>query len=236
MADRRLNGVWRTGSGEETWWTGLSAADFDAKNRDLFARNMRITDLETNGGFTAVWHPGTDGQVVWYGLSWPDFVQRNDECQREGNRLVSLRVDSTHHAAVWRTGSGRQEVLRTHSVNELMAADDQHVAEGLRLVTMQQDVDQQAYYGVWRADIGGGEQQVRRGLSDAEFSAEDARQNAAGLRLVQITSIAGLTGIWRTGSDGCAWAYLEPYDDFVALENKHTSAGLRLVNLSVGFV
>ncbi|WP_285590536.1 hypothetical protein [Actinomycetospora sp. NBRC 106378] len=236
MADKRLNGVWRTGGGEETWWTGLSAADFDAKNRDLFARNMRITDLETNGGFTAVWHPGTDGQVVWYGLSWPDFVRRNDECLHEGLRLVSLRVDDTRHAAVWRTGSGDQQILRTHSVDELLAADDQHFAAGLRIATMVQDVDQEAYYGVWRADLGTGAQFVHRGLSDAGFSAEDARQNAAGLRLVQITSIQGLTGIWRTGSDGCAWAYQEPYDDFVALENKHTSAGLRLVNLSVGFV
>ena len=168
-------------------------------------------------------------------MSWPDFVRRNDDAVHQGVRLVSLRVSATHHAAVWRTGTGRQEILRTHSVNELLAADNQHVAEGLRLVTMQQDTDEEAYYGVWRADLGGGAQQVRRGLSDAAFSAEDARQQAAGLRLVQITSVQGLTGIWRSGSDANSWAYGQSYADFVALENKHTSAGLRLVSLSVGF-
>jgi hypothetical protein len=237
MARKRLNGVWRSGSGEEIWYTGLSFADFEVKGKDLFERNMRMVSLDTNGGISAVWHPGSDGQVCYIGMSRDDFVRHDTECLNEGMRLVSLRVAGGRHDAVWRTGSGRQEIRWTPSIDDLFATDKQHFAEGMRLQTLQQDFDKGLYYGVWRSDLGTGAQWVRRGIpSNAEFTNEDARQTAAGLRLCEITSLKGLTGIWRTGTDSVAWALEEPLDAFGALEGQHLNQGLRMVNLSVGYV
>ena len=237
MASKRLNGVWRAGTGEETWYTGLSFADWEVKNKDLFARNMRLVDLDTNGGLSAVWHPGSDGQVCYVGISHDDFLRHDAECVNEGLRLVSLRVADGRHDAVWRSGTGRQQIMSTPNINDLFATDQQYFNEGLRLVTLQQDFHKGLYYGAWRSDLGTGAQWVRRGIpSNAEFQNEDARQNAAGLRLCQITSLGGLTGIWRTGSDAASWALEEPFDAFVALENQHAGQGLRMVNLSVGYV
>ena len=95
MASKRLNGVWRSGSGEETWYTGLSFDDFEAKGKDLFARDMRMVDLDTNGGISAVWHPGNDGQVCYIGISRDDFVRHDKECLDEGMRLVASSLPGT---------------------------------------------------------------------------------------------------------------------------------------------
>ena len=236
MADKRLNGVWRSGSGEEIWWTGLSFADFQTKNNDLFNQNMRLTDLDANGGMTAVWHPGTDAQVCYVGLSLADFEAKDDALVQQGLRLTSLRADEGRHAAVWRTGTGQQQRLITPRVDELFTADKQFFAQGLRIQTWQQDFDKKLYYGVWRSDLGTGAQWLRSGMNESDFKAEDDKQNAAGLRLVQITSINGITGIWRSGTDASAWALETNYADFSALEGQHLNAGLRLVNLSVGYV
>jgi hypothetical protein len=236
MASKRLNAVWRSGAGEEVWYTGLSFADFEAKGKDLFNRNMRMTDLDTNGGISAVWHPGSDAQVCLIGLSRDDFHAKDKTFVQQGLRLVSLRASDGRHAAVWRSGTGRQEVLSTPRLNDLLAADSQYFASGLRIQTFQQDFGKKLFYGVWRSDLGSGAQWCKTGMNESQFKAEDQKQSAAGLRLTQITSINGITGIWRSGSDGAAWALEQKFDDFSALETRNTSSGLRMVSLSVGYV
>lgn len=237
MARKRLNGVWRSSTEGQVWYTGLSFDDFAAKVQELFESNWRMVDIDTNGGYSAVWHPGSDGQVWYVGLSWDEFVRHDHECLEQGMRLVALEVDDGRHAAVWRTGSGRQEVLATSHVNDLLAADNQHFAEGLRTVALTQDFDRRRFYGVWRSDLGDGAQWCQTGMKTiAEFQAMDAQQTAAGLRLTRISSVNGITGIWRSGNDGEWWALLEPFDEFAALVTRNADSGLRLVCLNVGYV
>lgn len=236
MASERYTGVWRSGTGGEVWWVNQSFSDFNQKNADLFNQGWRITDLDSNGGYSAVWHPGTDGQVVLVGISRDDFLREVLDRFHDGLRVQSLRVgEDGRFAVVWRSGSGPQEVHAYDSAAKLLAADGPFFDEGLRIQTFQQD-GRGVYWGVWRADLGTGGQWVERGLTEAQFADADRTQIADGNRLTQITSIDGITGIWRSGSDGARWALELPLSDFSTFRDQQFTAGLRMVSLGTGFV
>lgn len=89
---------------------------------------------------------------------------------------------------------------------------------------------------MWWGDLGSGAQWISRGLTNQQFQDEDATQLAAGSLLTQITSIDGLTGIWRSGSDARDWVILDGPVDFASRQQRNAAAGLQMVSLSVGFV
>src|SRR6185503_12356651 len=55
--------VWRAGSGEQRWRSGMSLSDFKVQDASYFAHGLRLTAVDShNGKISAVWRPGEGAQ------------------------------------------------------------------------------------------------------------------------------------------------------------------------------
>jgi hypothetical protein len=178
----RIIGVWRPGSGEERWCTGMSVDDFKQLDDDHFANGLRLRSVDKSGSsVSAVWNKGSGEQRWASGLSVDEFTKKDAAYFERGLRLVAIDIDDDEYFAVWRPGSGGQRWF-CGSFDAFKAKDSKYFEDGLRLVAF--DHHDGKYVGVWQP--GSGAQYWYTGLTVAEFKAKDAEMFAKGLRMVAV--------------------------------------------------
>ena len=229
MAASNFLGVWRPGSGDQWWVSGVSEADFGALDDQHFARGLRLANLSIHdGAFTAVWQPGAGTQWVRWGLSADAFAAQDRDFFSAGLRLVDLDLDGDRFAGVWAPGEGDQWVRWGLDADAFTAVDREYLDGGLRLVCLRQAGG--LFAGVWRP--GRGAQWWAYGLSYQEMLAKDREYVAQGLRLHDAEVHDGrFVALWRPGEGAQWWAYGDDLEKVIARDTQHFDAGLRLTKL-----
>jgi hypothetical protein len=127
--------IWRSGSGEQRWKTGLDHDEFKDADADFFDKSLRLKVLDIEGeSFTGVWRPGTGEQRWRSRLDDDEFKKQDAEFFGKGLRLVQIVRDYGDFAGVWTPGSGEQRWRAGMDLDEFKSQDDEFVARGLRLV------------------------------------------------------------------------------------------------------
>ena len=238
-------GVWRAGNDGYYLWVGSTWTDFEAKWKELSAKNLRLVDLDVyrDGNqlkFNGVWRAGSDAHYLWVGQEWDGFRAKWEELAKQNLRLTVIRswVDGgkRKYAGVWRAGNDAHYLWAGVDWNNFHAKWQELSGKGLRLVDFESyaEGNTRKYIGVWRA--GNDAHFLWVGVDWNNFRAkweELAKQN---LRLTVIdTYVEGgqrkYSGVWRAGSDGYyLWAGVD-YESLVGKWHELASQGLRLVNL-----
>ena len=191
LADLSIRGdsvaaVWRAGSGEQHWRTGMSVDEFKAQDTGLFNKGLRLADLEIyNGKYAAVWRAGNGAQHWRSGMS-ADQLENEDSTQfAKGMRLLDVEAyDGDKFTAVWHSGTGEQHWRTGMSLDEFKAQDAKFFFQsGLRLVELElrDGLFSTGFAAVWTP--GTGEQHWWSGTSVSELEAKDAEFFSKGLRL-----------------------------------------------------
>ncbi|MEA2192914.1 MAG: hypothetical protein QOI73_3035 [Solirubrobacteraceae bacterium] len=223
--------VWRPGTGTQHVQVGLSWADFKSQDKAYFDADLRLVDLEVEGGaYTGVWQPGTGTQWVQPGLSWADFKVQDKAYFDEGLRLVDIEIDGGKYAGVWRPGSGAQWVHPGLTWDQFKTQDKTYFDQGLRLVDVEPEGGR--YTGVWRP--GSGAQWVVPAMSADDLAAQDKIYAAQGLRISILKVVDGkLTAVWQPGSATQIVELGLSVELFVSEDTAHFAAGLRITALEV---
>jgi hypothetical protein len=96
----KFTGVWRPGSEEQHWRTGMSLDEFKAQDaKFVFQKGLRLVELELRDGlissaFAAVWKPGSGEQHWWSGKSINELEAKDAEFFSKGLRLQVLDMSS----------------------------------------------------------------------------------------------------------------------------------------------
>ena len=103
-------GIWRLGSGDQWWVSGVRAAEFKARDADHFASGLRLVNFTVrDDGITAVWQPGAGDQWVHWDLDADVFTAQDRAYFGQGLRLQDLCLyGDGRFAGVWRPGNGDQ--------------------------------------------------------------------------------------------------------------------------------
>jgi hypothetical protein len=237
-------GVWRTGSGEQRWFTG-SPHDFASADAEHFSKGLRLVAIDRHSGsywdanglnlspedrMIGVWHPGSGAQYWKTGLNAVAFKTADAEYFAKGLRLVAIDTDGGKFTAVWREGSGAQHWHSGLSGKEFAAKDAAYFAQNLRLVAV--DIDDGKLCGVWRAGTG-----PQRWFSASldEVVQKNLELMKEGLRLVAIDHNDGqFIGVWHAGSGAEYWHTGLTVDEFKQKDAGFFKQGLRLVAVDIG--
>src|SRR3954470_11706984 len=85
----RFAAVWRPGSGEQRWRTGMSLDEFKSHDTDFFQKGLRLADLSIRGdNVAAVWRAGSGEQHWRTGMTVDDFKAHDTELFNKGLRLA----------------------------------------------------------------------------------------------------------------------------------------------------
>ena len=90
---RRFAAVWRPGSGEQQWRTGMSVDEFKSHDTDFFKKGLRLADLSIRGdSVAAVWRAGSGEQHWRTGMSVDEFKAQDTGLFNKGLRLADLEI------------------------------------------------------------------------------------------------------------------------------------------------
>lgn len=159
-------GAWRQGSGAEELATGLDAAGFEARNRELAARGLRLVDLDTyvdgrQRRFLGAWRAASGEQEVALDLDGPVLVSRDERLASRGMRPVRLRPyrdrGRLRFLALWRSGEGDHHLLFGLD-GATLARDQADLSRGgehlVDVDAYDDDRGRRRYTGIWRAGAG----------------------------------------------------------------------------------
>ena len=151
---RRFAAVWRPGSGEQQWRTGMSVDEFKSHDTDFFKKGLRLADLSIRGdSVAAVWRAGSGEQHWRTGMSVDEFKAQDTGLFNKGLRLADLEIYNGRYAAVWRAGNGAQHWRSGMSADQLENEDSTQFAKGMRLLDVEA-YDGDKFTAVWHSGTG----------------------------------------------------------------------------------
>jgi hypothetical protein len=159
-ATAQFSAIWRPGTGEQHWVSGLDHEEFKAKDAAFFEKGLRLKVLDIEGGsFAAVWRPGSGEQRWASGLDHDEFKSKDADFFDKGLRLEQIGEEFGDFSGVWRPGTGEQRWASGMDLDEFKAKDAEFFERGLRLVDVSVSGDgfAGASFGiaaVWRPGTG----------------------------------------------------------------------------------
>jgi hypothetical protein len=177
--------IWRPGSGEQQWASGMDLDEFKAKDAGFFKKGLRLTvmDIE-NGSFAGVWRSGSGAQWWHFGLDYDKFKAKDAEFFEKGLRLEQIDYEFGEFAGLWRPGSGGQRWASGMDLDEFKSKEAEFRKKGLRLVdvSITGGFDREIV-AVWRP--GTGEQRWASRSTDKKQQLDDLDKDfvAQGLRM-----------------------------------------------------
>jgi hypothetical protein len=221
--------VWRPGSGEQRWRSGMTADEFKEQDQTYFDKGLRLTAVQIdNGRFLAVWRPGSGEQRWRSGMTADEFKKQDQTYFDKGLRLTTAQIAGSGFLGVWRPGSGEQRWRSGMTIDEFKKQDQTYFDKGLRLTTVQ--IRGGEFFAVWRP--GSGEQRWRSGMTFNEFRAQDKTYFDKGLRITALQVHGGkYLAVWRPGGGEQRWFSVVCFDDFKSQDKVYFDRGLRLVAL-----
>jgi hypothetical protein len=237
-------GVWRTGTGEQRWFTG-SKSDIAVQDAAFFKQGLRLVAIDRHTGsfidgggihleiedrMIAVWRPGTGAQHWSTGMSFDQLKAADAEYLAKGLRLVALDSDDGAFTAVWRAGTGPHYWHVGLSGPDFTAKDKAYFAQGLRLVAV--DLDDGKLAGVWRPGTG-----AQQWLSASVSAIIQKNQELLGQGL-RVTAIDhkddNAIAVWHAGTGAEYWYMGMTVDEFKQKDAELLKQGLRLVAVDLG--
>src|SRR5262245_49034458 len=99
--------VWRPGSGEQRWRSGMTADEFKDQDKTYFDKGLRLTAVQIDDGrYLAVWRPGGGEQRWRSGMSADEFKDQDKTYFDKGLRLTTAQIADGKYVGVWRPGGG----------------------------------------------------------------------------------------------------------------------------------
>jgi hypothetical protein len=128
-------GVWRSGTGGQHWYSGMSIEEFSDKLKYYFQRGYRLqsVDIDSDGKIAAVWRPGTGGEYCWKVNSLEEFKAHDKELAAKGYRLQLMDRRLDMWMGVWKQATGVYYWYYGLTLEEFKAKEQQHRQEGLRI-------------------------------------------------------------------------------------------------------
>ena len=228
-SDTAYTGVWRKGSGEQRWATGLSYNDFKEKDETYFDQGLRLIAFDIKDGkYAGVWQPGSGEQRWRSEMTLSQFEDQDDNYFDQDLRIVALDVSGGKYSAVWRPGSGEQRWWAGVDSDKFESEDQKYYDKGLRLIILR--VRDGKFTGVWQP--GSGTQWWRSGMTFDEFRAQDDTYFKQGLRLFSVDINNGTyAAVWRPASGTQRWWTGLCSDDFKTEDQSYFDDGFRLTGL-----
>lgn len=142
----RMQSVWHEGTHEAVHTGFLSLEQFDAQGQELFARGLRLIDVETeviNGrrGFAGLWVEGTGDSFFHVVAGRADLARMMARMRQQGRRLVDFELyregGTTFYAAVFRNGGGTELMVRPLPIDKFLESKELMRSRGLRILDVE---------------------------------------------------------------------------------------------------
>lgn len=241
------NGVFREGTDGHALWIGATAAAIQAKDTELKANGLRMTELSvskigSNVEYSAVWRAGSGISKLQTGATWAAFTSEWSTLSGQGYRLLDLEVftdanGNLKYAGVYGPGTWGHQLVAGLTQAAFNTQWNTFGAQGYKLVDMEvyKSGGQTLYAGVFKYGAGG--YALWHASSWASFTTKWNELSSQGLRLVDLdTDGTGAntiySGSFLAGSGGYS-LYESNWNAFYSYWEHAANQGLRLVDFNV---